>query len=168
MRSKIALSNKRVRDKRLTTEDRLYRKIATLLPSALAQRVIDIARDTRIPISRLVAYAIDNELDCKPPFNYPITMPTTDYVPNLYNKEALAIFNFLKQYPKGQPMDSMILLRRNYGIEERYKVMEGIRELLYQEMVKIFKSDDRDIIKITREQLRAMGIRDVVGRNEEV
>lgn len=100
------------------------------IPRSIYKILKDYSEQRRLPATRLVAYAIDNELDCNPSFNYPTIAPAMPYVPNAYAEEAGLILDFLKKHFKnGMGLDLLTLLRRDIGVPNKNTFLLGIREL---------------------------------------
>lgn len=120
---------------------------ATKLPDAMAhpstntsyatvEKLKEFNRATGIPFSRLIAIAIDNEFDSTTPFNYPIPWPETEYVEGDYMDEAVKIYNYMKNTFKGPiGYDMLLLLRLDIGVEDKKRMMGGVRELLEKNMI---------------------------------
>lgn len=86
-----------------------------------------------MPMSRLVCYAVDNELDAASPFNYPAEFPDTPFLEGAFASEAGKILSFIQKYgPHG--LDSLLLSRREIGILDRNALLHGARELLHSEL----------------------------------
>lgn len=96
------------------------------------------ARD--LPVSKLICYAIDNELDCDPPFNYGTNIPDMEYKEYEYAEEASKILKYLmKHFQKpGTGLDMLLLCRRDIGIEKRDRFLLGFRELLEKGLIEEF------------------------------
>ncbi len=97
-----------------------------------------IGFERNIPISRLIAIAVDNELDTEVPFNYPCELPETTYKEYLYAAEAGKIMDWLSRCPHGADVDILCLARRDMGIETRETLLEGLRELLEKDIIEVF------------------------------
>lgn len=91
--------------------------------------------ETMLPLSRLVAYAVDNERDSTTPFHYPCIDPQTVYVPHAYTEEAQKIHQFLTRFGGGLSRDNLVLFRRALGIANKSVILLAIRELLITKMV---------------------------------
>lgn len=88
-----------------------------------------------LPVSKVIAFAIDNELDAAHPFNYPCTLPTTIYIENAYADEAQKLFTYLRKFPTGIGRETLVLNRRDYGVPSRETVMLAYRELLERDLI---------------------------------
>ncbi len=97
-----------------------------------------ISDKIRMPISQMIAIAIDNELDAPKPFNYPIAMPESEFVEGSYFDEAKKILDFLKKRRTGMDVETLILCRRDIGVEDRETLLLGLRELLNTSLVEEF------------------------------
>jgi hypothetical protein len=91
---------------------------------------------TGIPISTLVAIALDNELDQAEPFRYSCKCPNVPYVEYAYQNEAGKIFQFLQQHDgKGFDLETLVLLRRDIGIAERDRFLLALREISHVDSI---------------------------------
>ena len=128
----------RKRSSKIEKIDTYSRVVVTLPTKVFAQlKALSIARE--LPVSRLIGYAIDNEFDFDPPFNYPCALPTTPYKAFEYAEEAAKILKFLiTETASGLGYDMILLLRRSIGIPDRERTLHGIRELLEQGMIEEF------------------------------
>ena len=107
-----------------------FEKFSLSLPADMLDILREKAADRRLPISRLIWYALDNEMDSQEPFNYDCPKPETVFVQYSYTEEAKRIFEFLKRYPEGLNVDMIMLMRRRIGIPNKTILMLAIRELL--------------------------------------
>jgi hypothetical protein len=164
MRGRTFIKNKQYQQK--FDGPKLYREVKVFTPVSIYEKLMSISEDRDAAMSRLIAYAIDNELDCEVPFNYEVTLPTHPRLEGAYPKQSNLIMDFLKQYPKGQPLDSLLLLRRDIGVESKDIFFDCLRELKSNDFIKFFKNNNRTIVKLTRQTLQSMGIKDIVGKGE--
>lgn len=107
------------------------------LPKATAEILRAKRLGTSIPVSRLVAIALDNELDSTIPFNYPCELPerVTEY---LYAAEAGRLLAFLTRAPTGVARDTIMLCRRDIGVMDRDALMGAMKELLDKNLIEEF------------------------------
>jgi hypothetical protein len=113
------------------------------LPKATLEILRDAGRRLGMPISRLCALAVDNELDAHVPFNYPCPMPETPYKDYEYADEAGKLLAFLKKFPSGTTVETVMLCRRDIGVESRQSVMHAYRELLAKNLIEEFTGASR-------------------------
>jgi hypothetical protein len=85
-----------------------------------------------LPMGKLIAYAIDKELDRENAFNYPCEMPKNEFIEGAYTDEASKIYRYLKRTAP-QSIDELMLNRRDIGIESKETMMLAIRELMANE-----------------------------------
>lgn len=105
-------------------------------PKSLTDKMKQISKERGVPISRLWAYAADNELDYQPSFNYNIELPNTTYQEFEFAHEASLILKYMNRYFKnGTGLDTLVLFRREMGIESRVQLLGGFRELLMKDML---------------------------------
>lgn len=117
------------------------------LPKKTSELLREIAYDLQVPMSRLIAIAVDNELDQTPAFRYPCEMPTSKYNEYQYAEEAQRLFDFLKSFPSGTGIDTLMLCRRDMGIESRSTLMCAYRELLERGVIEMFKPKNSQYYK---------------------
>lgn len=116
--------------KRATTKgEEPFIKVQAFLPNSLYLLLKVKADQLQLPVSRLLSIAVDNELDSETPFNYPLTMPETEYVEFAYNDEASKLMKFIERFKSGIGLDSLMLARRDIGISKRSLFMLAYREL---------------------------------------
>jgi hypothetical protein len=130
-----------------------FEQIKAFIPKQTHSIIRQQAEELGLPMSRLVAIAIDNELDCKTPFNYNVQVPTTPYKAYNFAAEAGRILEFLKCFPKGTNRMTLILCRRDMNIPDRDTFLEALRELLHADIVEEFTSNGR-LTKYDRENVK--------------
>ena len=113
--------------------------IKAYLPKGTIKILREMSLDLQLPISRLVAIAVDNELDVQNAFNYPCAMPTSPFVEFAFADEAGKLLNFMAKFPTGVSTDTLLLCRRDIGIESRAEVMLAYRELLEKGLIEEFR-----------------------------
>lgn len=92
------------------------------------------SNDNPQPVSRLIAIAVDNELDVATPFHYPTDLPS-EYVEYAYAAEAGRLLSFLQKLPTGIAMDSIVLARRDIGIDDRKILLQCLKELFDKKLI---------------------------------
>ena len=114
--------------------------------------------------------AIDNELDSPKPFNYPCELPTDEYKEYAYAKEAGVIYKWMTKLPNGVSKDTIVLARREFGIDSREVVLGALRDLIKQEMIEEFrpKPSSRVGRNVRHKSLRVKGnpMPDIEAREE--
>lgn len=120
-----------------TKEDRddFFQHVTGTVSADYIEILKKIAEQKGVPMSRLIAYAIDNELDAAEPFDYTCPRPTVQFVEYAYRDEAHKLYNFLCKFPEGASIDFINLSRRQIGIPNRQVVMLALRELLKTKLV---------------------------------
>lgn len=106
-------------------------KISLSLPMSQYEELQRLSKERRLPMSRLVWYAIDNEMECAEPFNYLCEKPESTFVKHAYTAEAQKMSQFLFRYGEGGiDLPTMMILRRQMGIPSKTIFMLALRELL--------------------------------------
>ena len=155
-----------------------FEKWTVFVPKSIAKEMKKISIERDLPLSKLMVYAADNELDCEIPFNYQYPMPTTDFVNRAYVHEAGKIFDYLKKFPKGTGVDTLLLCRRDIGVLNKETFMLAYRELLDSELVEEFYPQetkfrygkDYKYVKICEVQITRKALRKAktqLGRGEQ-
>ena len=124
--------------KKSKTND-MFDQLKVYIPVKTMDILKQASYDLEVPLSRLVAMALDNELDSTEPFNYPCELPTTDYVEYAYASEAGKLLAMMQLLPQGIALDSIMLARRDIGVPDRKVVMLAVRELLEKKLVEFYK-----------------------------
>lgn len=122
----------------ITEENNPWEQINVSVPKKTHQKLVEICKEKKIPLSRACAIAIDNEFDSINPFNFPCEFPDSEYQPYLYTKEAGLILSFLMKLPGGTGIDSLMLCRREIGVEDRETMMLALRELLEKDLAELY------------------------------
>ena len=119
-------------------EDDPMMSITVFIPRGTAEKLKEMSMAQDLPVSRLIAYAIDNELDCEKPFTYDYKLPNIPYVENAYSDEALKVYDYMKKFPSGIGLDTLLMSRRDAGLDDKGAFLLGYRELLMSKMVEEF------------------------------
>ncbi len=107
-----------------------FASATTFLSHVTFQMLKKKAEDMGLPVSKVIAIAIDNEMDSPNPFNYLCQMPSSTYIDGAYMDEAMKIYKYLKKFPYGVARDTLVMHRRDMGILNKDAFMFGYRELL--------------------------------------
>lgn len=126
------------RYKKRQTPD-LFVAVKAYIPKTTFEFLREFSDHVRVPMSRLIAIAVDNELDQgENKFNYPDNLP--DHVEEFeYAAEAQKIIPVLEKCNAGMAVDTLLICRREIGIERREDMLGGIKELLDRGIVEWFK-----------------------------
>lgn len=121
-----------------TREDDPFQEVTANIPKSIHTILKAKSIELNQPISKLIAMALDNELEAPQPFNYPVDLPTSTFVQDAYTDESGRIFSFLEKVNYGMSLDHLLLLRRNMGIMNKSVFLLGFRELLQTNMIEDF------------------------------
>lgn len=110
--------------------DRNYVQVTVYLPRSIHDVLKAKSEKSGMPVARLIAYAIDNEIceGAELAFEYPCEMPQTIFVEGAYTDEAQRIYKWLTKV-NAQGVDQLMLARRDIGVPEKNTLMLAIREL---------------------------------------
>lgn len=120
--------------KKTVDTDKDFVSVHVSMPKEQYETLKKASEERMLPLSRLVCYAIDNEIECQVPFNYPCEMPSTVFIEDAYVDEAGRILAFLKRFGSGLSKDMIMLFRRTIGIQNKTVLMLALRELLESNM----------------------------------
>ncbi len=129
--------------RRFEREHNPFDQIAVFLPKQLARIVRETSERMGLPMSRLIGYAVDNELLAVQPFAFPCPLPMNTYVEHAYMEEAQRIYNYLLKFPNGLGRDQLVLCRHDLGIPNKETFLQGLRELFEREMIQEIKPPPR-------------------------
>lgn len=87
-----------------------------------------LSKQMRIPMSSLVARAIDNELACERPF-YRETRILKEYERGENTKESISLYQFIVKHP-GLSKELLLIAREDIGIKDEQDVLIAIEHLL--------------------------------------
>ncbi len=101
------------------------------IPFALERELRKISKERKIPMSRLAAIALDNELDCGNAFNYSCELPKSSFVEYAFLDEAARMLRYIENnFPQGASRDILMFCRREMRIPDKETFMHAYRELL--------------------------------------
>ncbi len=123
----------------------IFQSLISYMPKSVMELIRQKAEEIGMPMSRLVAIAVDNELDQSEPFTYPCPMPAEPYTEFTHVQEATKLFKFMQRLPEGTTLESLMLCRRDIGLETRADLMLAYRELLEKGMIETFKPSLRNL-----------------------
>lgn len=120
-------------------------KMSFFVPEYHEKYIRSISKKNMIPMSRLIAFALDNEIERDTPFEYNLEMPECEFDELANAEEAGKILDFMKglHAEKGVGLESIMLYRFKIGIPCKKKLMLGFRELYFSEMIESFKPKQR-------------------------
>lgn len=129
-----------IRRRQRPKEDDAFDHITSHVPKGISRRLKAESELRQIPVSKLICYALDNELDCNPSFNYETKLPDSPYREFEYAEEAGKILQFLTRHFQdvGTGLDTLLLFRRDIGIESKERFLLGFRELLNKKLIEEF------------------------------
>ena len=96
------------------------------------------AKMYKLPISRLIAIAIERELERDTPFKVDFTLPT-DFIDGAYADEAGKILKFMRRLRSGVTLDFLYVLRHDMDITDGRAFLAGFSECVKAK--KLEKSD---------------------------
>lgn len=132
-------------------QDGLLERVVGLISKTRREELERYIHKHKLPLSSLVAIAIEHELERDRPFSYDTSQPPGEYKAGLYLEEAIKIAAYLTQ-TSGMSLTMLTLNRHDIGIPDREKFMFGFIECLLsgkiesynpkQSLLSKFKYDD--------------------------
>jgi len=109
-----------------------------LMPQHHSEKVREISKERQISIYRLLAFAVDNELQKEIPFEFDISLPEQESLEFTYAEQGGMILDFVKTLRLGAGLDILLLLRYKIGIPDKQEFLLAFTELLNNEMLEAF------------------------------
>lgn len=127
-------------------ENRMLR-VASYVGKAQMDKLKFYSKKYKLPVSRLIAIAIDNEifecnLETEMPFYWNNKLPENDFVPNSYADQAGKLVKFLKLDSRGMSLDILLVLRHEIGIPNKEHVLYALKECLNNNLIEVFKAPE--------------------------
>ncbi len=127
---------KKPRYAKIDADDLVMVAFQQRLANGVHKKLAEISWMRDIPLSHLVAFAVDNEFGREKPFDWDNkAKPDTPFMNNQYVEEATKLYDFLKKFRYGTGIDTMLICRHDIGISDKEKLILGYRELLNSGMV---------------------------------
>lgn len=107
------------------------------------EKLKGIARVKGISISRLVGFAIDNEMQKEGPFTFDTSLENKECTEYIYAEESALILDFMKTLTHGAGLDILLLLRHTIGIVDKEIFLVAFKECLDKKMIESFKPSSK-------------------------
>lgn len=109
------------------------------VPKFHHEKIRAISKARKMPMSRLIALLIDDELLKDKPFSYDLSLAGEESTEYAYAEEAGKLLNFLKALDKGMGLDVLTMLRYHIGIPDKIVFLGAFQECLSKEMIEPYK-----------------------------
>lgn len=119
-------------------EENPIAKVEVYMPKSMANLLRELSELKNLPMSRLICYAVDNEMVTGEPFTYLFNVPEEDFT-GVYTVEGNKIRRYLENFPKGTGRDMLLLCRRDIGIPNKTVFHRAYKELLQNAMIEEIK-----------------------------
>lgn len=113
-------------------------KVHALIGYETKRRLEEFQTSKKLPMSLLIAFAIENELLKPQPFDYDVTLSQEEYDEYAFADQAGKIYNFLKTN-SGMSLEMLCSLRHDFGIESKEEFLLGFRKLMEDGMIEAYK-----------------------------
>ena len=122
------------------SNDNLMKHMQLRTSNFAEKKIRAIASLRKVSMSKIIAIAIDNELERDKPFEFDLTFPDTDEtVEYAYANEAGKILNFIKGLRIGAGLDILTLLRYDIGVPDKVTFLAAFKECLDNDVLETFK-----------------------------
>ncbi len=121
--------------RRFNADQNPFEAMNVFFPKSIKTVLKEASTAMGLPMSKLVAIAVDNELDSPVPFAYNCLLPSSVFVPHAFVEESAKIVQYLMKFPSGTGRDQLMLCRRDMGIPSKETFMYAYRELLTVGMI---------------------------------
>lgn len=108
------------------------------LPRWHDKKLREIGISRKISLTRLICFALDNELIKDRPFEFDLELSKEDNIEYAYADQAGKILTFINSLHKGVALDILVLLRHSIGIESKAELLGGFKELVDADMIESF------------------------------
>lgn len=123
----------------LRNPDDTFQSVKVYFPRSIYNLLKMHSEKMKVPLSRVVQYAVDNELDAPAPFVYPVEEAKNVFIPDAYAEEAQLLARFLVKFASGAGRDQLLLCRRDAGIANKETFMCALRELFEANVIEEVK-----------------------------
>lgn len=115
-------------------------KVDTNISAYHKERLQAISKSRDIPMSRLIGFLIDTELQKENPFDVDIALPIKNYSGYRHLAEIAKIVNYMREKMTLETgLDVLILLRNEIGIPDKNLFLAAFAECLNGKQVEAFK-----------------------------
>lgn len=102
-------------------------------------KIKEYALKNNLSVSRVIAFAVDNELQKDNPFEFNTELPTQEYTEYTFADEAGKILNFIKTLRNGSAgLDILLLLRYTIGVPDKDIFLAAFKDCLDRGMIESF------------------------------
>lgn len=110
-------------------------RLVTYVSEHHKKKIMEIVFKKKIPITRLLAYALDQELEKEKPFeHFTYRLPNDEMVEYSHIDEATKILQYMKNV-EGLGIDQIISVRYDIGVPDIQSLLYGIRECVDKKML---------------------------------
>lgn len=121
------------------SEEKLMKSVSFYFPKFQYEKLRNISKNRKIPMARLIALLIDDELIKDTPFTYDLTLAGEESVEYAYADEAGKLLNFLKIHDRPVGLDVLTMLRYHIGIPDKITFLGAFNECLTKDMIEPYK-----------------------------
>jgi len=111
-----------------------YKKVVLHMPEHFHDLVSDVCEKRGLTFGKVFTQLIDRALIEMPdPFGYDMTLPVeSEYLENTFYSEGGKLINYLKNFPSGLPLRSLIMNRHSFGVPDKAVLLIVFADCLHQ------------------------------------
>lgn len=102
------------------------------------EQLLVLSRILKLPVSRLICIAVDNEFQKEEPFKLNLELNQDEYVEYAFADEAGKLMNFMKGLRNGMSLDLLYVLRKDIGIPDRTIFLQAFNECVKQGIIESY------------------------------
>ncbi len=109
--------------------EKQFSNMKTIVSNTRKNQIEEIAKSLGLPVSRLIAIAIEHEFEREKPFEYDMRLPKEEMIEMSYPDEGYRIIEYMKKF-SGISQDLMVILRHDMGISDRATFLLALRDCI--------------------------------------
>ena len=102
------------------------------------EKLVYWSKIKKLPMSRLIAIALDKEFDEVDPFLYDCSLPSEEFEEYAYADQAGKILRYLKDQSVGMSIEMLTLLRADYGVPDKSEMLAGLKECVDKDLIESY------------------------------
>lgn len=108
-----------------------------------SDKLRDLSSKTKIPMTKLISIALDNEMERENAFEFDLTIPRDEEMELAYADQGGKLLTFIKNLYKGLDLTYLVMLRYDIGIPDRTIFLTVFGELLDNGIIEAYKPPTR-------------------------
>lgn len=119
------------------------RRLTVVTSKHAEENIKYIAKAKGVTFSRLIAIAIDNEMERDNPFEFDTTFPLESTAEKMvYSIEGGKILSYMQNI-KGAALETLVLLRHDIGISDKQVFLAALKEVIDNDLIEGVRAKPR-------------------------